>query len=537
MQKNKVITGRFAAAAVSAILAAAAVGGYVIPAAPTFPAVAAETSPSESSSEVSLNMGLSAGGSKIGISFYLTLEGDRRDYVITLDNETQEPEETEQGWLITTDEYAMNMKKPHRVIVSKGGEVLLDQSVSVSDYLHTLLAGSEYSSYHDLAKAMLRYGGAAQAYFGVDATEPFDDDIEGAEISGVAINSEVFDKDAFNAQLDGKAVSYYGMNLSLRSETSLTLYFKCSDGASMQEAKDFIEGFTFNGNAVTAVANGQSFVTVSLDIPATGISKDYAFTNGSITADFNPCQYLAAACADDDEKLANVCKALYAYGKAASEQGQQQQQEELQWLLEPKGTVHTGEATYYSLSDENLGNAMLNDVRGDHYYAAMNTADYDNAMLAGAYVEVTGPKGSVDVYIVDRLPEGAKGDIDLDPKAFEKIADKSAGRVNVTWKIIPFDDAATKPMSYRLKTGASQWWFEMQVFGQRYPIYSFEVLKDGEYVTVPREEYNYFNYKGAMGAGPYTFRITDIYGHVVIDENVALTTPEEIVEGSAQFPL
>lgn len=535
MQKNKVITGRLAAAALSAVLAAtAAVGGYALPAARTLPAVAAGTSSSESIPEASLNMGLSAGGSKIGISFYLTLEGDRNDYVITLDDAPQSPEKTDKGWLITTDVFAMNMNKPHKVTVSKGGKVLLNQEVSVSDYLHLLLDSSEYSTYHDLAKAMLRYGGAAQAYFGVDANAPVDGDIVGAEISGVTIDSDIFDKDAFNSQLEGKTVSYYGMNLSLRSETSLTLYFQCSEGASIQEAKEFIEGFTFNGKAVTAVANGQSFVTVSLDIPASGISKDYTFTNGSISADFNPCQYLAAACADNDEKLANVCKALYAYGKAASKQGQQQ---EPQWLLEPKGTVHTGEATFYDLADDNLGNAMLNDVRGDHYYAAMNTEDYDTAMLAGAYVEVKGPKGTVDVYIVDRLPEGAKGDIDLDPAAFEKIADKSAGRVNIEWKIIPFDDAAKKPMSYRFKKGASQYWFEMQVFGQRYPIYSFEVLKDGEYVTVPREEYNYFNYKGAMGAGPYTFRITDIYGHVVIDENVALTTPEVIVEGSAQFPL
>ena len=181
-------------------------------------------------------------------------------------------------------------------------------------------------------------------------------------------------------------------------------------------------------------------------------------------------QYLAAATAQSDTGLVNVCKALYAYGKAAEAQKDEPvTPDEPQWILEEKGKVHSGEATYYDLADDNLGNAGLNDVRGGYFYAAMNTADYNTAMLAGAYVEVTGPKGSVDVYIVDRLPEGAKGDIDLDPAAFEKIADKVDGRVPITWKIIPFDKAETEPMSYRYKTGATKYWFEMQVFKHHQP--------------------------------------------------------------------
>ncbi|HNZ98963.1 expansin EXLX1 family cellulose-binding protein [Ruminococcus sp.] len=539
MQKNKVITGRLTAAAVSAVLAAVSAGGYLISAVQTFPAAAAGASESESS-DVTLSMGLSAGGSKIGISFYLSADGEPSDYDITLDGAAATPQVTDKGWLITADEFAMNMNKTHTVKVSKDGDELLSKEVSVSDYLHSILDDSTYASYHDLAKAMLRYGGAAQAYFGVDTNNLADKDIEGADYSGVTIDSERHDNLAFNDKFSGTGLYYYGMNLSLRSELRFTLYFRVADGADIAEAKAFLEGFTFAGNRVKEVPGANNYLTFSVDVPATALNKAYTFTNGTISEDFKPVYYLKSAVYNNPKytKLVNVCNALYAYGKAAEAQKDKPvTPDEPQWILEEKGKVHSGEATYYDLADDNLGNASLNDVRGDYYYAAMNTADYNTAMLAGAYVEVTGPKGSVDVYIVDRLPEGAKGDIDLDPAAFEKIADKVDGRVPITWKIIPFDKAETEPMSYRYKTGATKYWFEMQVFNQKYPIYSLELLQNGKYIEVPREEYNYFNLKGAVEPGPFTFRITDIYGHVVIEEGVDLkdndVTP---VKGTKQFP-
>ena len=40
-----------------------------------------------------------------------------------------------------------------------------------------------------------------------------------------------------------------------------------------------------------------------------------------------------------------------------------------------------------------------------------------------------------------------------------------------------------------------------------------------------------------MGKGPFTFRITDIYGQVIIDENIPLSTDDtEIIQGHVQFP-
>lgn len=534
MHKMKNITGRFAAAAASAVLAVTAVGAEVLPAVLTAPVSAAGQTDYESFVP-KLSMGLSAGGTKIGITFYIEVEGDIADHDVLIDGEKVTPEWGKNGWEISADEFAMNMNKKHSIRVFNGSNLELEKDISVSDYLHSLLADSEYSSYHALAKAMLRYGGAAQAFFDVDADSPVDEDIEGADYSSVTVDASAFDKEQFNSQLSGEAVSYYGMNLSLRAETKLSLFFKVNEDANADEAEDFLCGFKFNDKAVSPVPAGDGFFAVSLDVPAKGLEKNYTLTNGTVTAEFSPAQYIAAALAAGNEKLAAVCKALYAYGKAADSQGSQPEADDPQWLLEAKGTVHSGEATYYDLTDDNLGNAMLNDVRGEHYYAAMNTEDYNTAMLAGAYVEVTGPKGSVDVYIVDRLPEGKKGDLDLDPAAFEKIADKVDGRVQVTWKIIPFDNAAEKNVSYRFKNNKYNKYFsEVQVLDHKYPIYSFEVMKNGEFVNVQREEYNYFKDTSGFGDAPYTFRLTDIYGHVIIDENVDLSSGAAY--GGVQFP-
>ena len=58
-------------------------------------------------------------------------------------------------------------------------------------------------------------------------------------------------------------------------------------------------------------------------------------------------------------------------------------------ILEPKGTVHTGEGTFYG-GGYTGGHAMLDPVSHDYWIVAMNHYDYNEAQLAGAYLEVTG---------------------------------------------------------------------------------------------------------------------------------------------------
>lgn len=207
-------------------------------------------------------------------------------------------------------------------------------------------------------------------------------------------------------------------------------------------------------------------------------------------------------------------------------------------ILEPKGTVHTGEGTFYGGGYEG-GCAMLDPIsKEDYWIVAMNLEDYNNAQLAGAYIEVTGELGTINMLVTDLLPEGKKGDLDLYVDAFPLIAPAEKGRVPVSWRIIPLDSAENAPVCYKFKEGTTQYWCGVQVRNHRYPIAKLEYLNEnGEFVEIPRRQYNYFE-SMEMGAGPFTFRITDIYGQVIIDEDIPLQTDDTvIVQGNAQFPL
>lgn len=205
-------------------------------------------------------------------------------------------------------------------------------------------------------------------------------------------------------------------------------------------------------------------------------------------------------------------------------------------ILEPKGTIHTGEGTFYGGGYVG-GHAMLDPVSRDYWIVAMNHADYNEAQLAGAYIEVTGELGTIKMLVTDELPEGKKGDLDLYVDAFPLIAPAEKGRVPVSWRIIPLDSAENAPVSYKYKEGTTKYWCGVQVRNHRYPITRLEYLDEsGQFVEIPRRPYNYFESR-EMGEGPFTFRITDIYGQVIIDENIPLSTDDTvIIPGHVQFP-
>lgn len=205
-------------------------------------------------------------------------------------------------------------------------------------------------------------------------------------------------------------------------------------------------------------------------------------------------------------------------------------------ILEPKGTIHYGEGTFYGGGYEG-GCAMLDPISKDDYWiVAMNLEDYNDAQLAGAYIQVTGELGTINMFVSDLLPEGKKGDLDLYTDAFPLIAPVEKGRVPVSWKIIPLDSAENAPVSFKFKEGSTAYWCGVQVRNHRYPITKLEYLNaEGEFIEINRRPYNYFE-SMEMGAGPFTFRITDIYGQVIVEKDIPLVL-DEIIDGENQFPL
>ena len=195
--------------------------------------------------------------------------------------------------------------------------------------------------------------------------------------------------------------------------------------------------------------------------------------------------------------------------------------------------IHQGIATYYYATGD--GACMLGASPNDLMVSAMNAVEYNHSWYCGAYLHVTGPKGSVDVRITDLCPECLSGHLDLSEQAFARIADLPQGRVNITWQLISPDLAG--PIAYHFKDGSNQWWTAVQIRNHRNPIIKVEYLNsNSQWVNVPRTDYNYFVQTGpGMGIGPYSFRVTDAYGNVLIDSGIPLV-PNGTVNGSGQFP-
>jgi expansin (peptidoglycan-binding protein) len=196
-------------------------------------------------------------------------------------------------------------------------------------------------------------------------------------------------------------------------------------------------------------------------------------------------------------------------------------------------TTHQGQATFYTTAD-GTGNCSFDASPNDLMIGAMNATDYAGAAACGGCIHLQGPNGAIDIRIVDQCPECPQGNIDLSPEAFDGIAERSAGRVSITWEYVGCPE--TGPLAYRFKEGSSQYWTGVQVRNHRYRISKFEYQKNGAFVEVPRQDYNYFVDGNGMGPGPYTFRVTDVYGTTVTDSNIPLKVAQ-VVSGTAQFPV
>jgi expansin (peptidoglycan-binding protein) len=193
--------------------------------------------------------------------------------------------------------------------------------------------------------------------------------------------------------------------------------------------------------------------------------------------------------------------------------------------------VRTGEGTYYAA--DGSGNCSFPATPANLMVAAINASDYATSIYCGGYVEVTGPKGTIVVRIVDKCPECAPGDLDLSQSAFAQIANVIDGRVPISWRIVT--PAQSGPIRYQFKDGSNQWWTAVQIRNHRTMIFKVEYLTVNGYKNLTRVDYNYFLDASGMGPGPYTLRVTDIYGNVLTDSGIALV-PNGEVAGSGQFP-
>lgn len=199
----------------------------------------------------------------------------------------------------------------------------------------------------------------------------------------------------------------------------------------------------------------------------------------------------------------------------------------------PENPLIDGTATYYNATG--AGACSFGASPNDLMVAAIDPENYSRARLCGAFIRVIGPKGEVVVRIVDLCPGCGTNHLDLSREAFETIANLSSGRVSVTWQLL--SPELEGPVVYRFSGTSNQWYTSLQVRNHRNPVASLEYLNSsGDWVPVFRTSYNYFvQTDPGMGVGPFTLRLTDIYGNQLVDTGIPHIAGG-IIEGAAQFP-
>ncbi|TKH43969.1 Expansin-YoaJ [Paenibacillus terrae] len=202
--------------------------------------------------------------------------------------------------------------------------------------------------------------------------------------------------------------------------------------------------------------------------------------------------------------------------------------------------TYTGYATYTG-SGYSGGALLLDPIPSDAKITALNRTQLNysgiKAAMAGAYLEVQGPKGKTTVYVTDLYPEGPSGALDLSPNAFNQIGNPIDGKINISWKVVKAP--VTGNVSYRIKEGSSRWWAAIQVRNHKYPVLKLEVQQNGQWTNLEKQDYNHFLGTN-LGNQPLKIRITDIRGVVLNDTLPALaengTGDAYIVKGNVQFP-
>ncbi len=195
--------------------------------------------------------------------------------------------------------------------------------------------------------------------------------------------------------------------------------------------------------------------------------------------------------------------------------------------------VHNATNVITSSVSSEGGICELDGFTGKFSYASINEKDYNNGLMAGAYLKVTGPKGTIGV-VVTNTTSGEEGCLGLSKEDLNRIYDATEGG-KVTWKVAALP--TEEPLQFKFKQGSSEYWCDIQVRNHRYPVAKLEVKQNGKYVELPKQKNNYFRAsEPGLGAGPYTIRLTDVFGHV-IEETIPLETdPNKIVTGKNNFP-
>ena len=275
---------------------------------------------------------LSADSDKLYLDIYVPYVGDMCP-TLFLDNVRQTPYRT--GVVVEDKQYnvfsltsdARCMTDTHELDIKMWGTPLFNQTISVRSYLQVLLNSGELSArYANAARAMLRYGAAAQLFFNYpNGVAEGNYEIANYLAPGAAISTlndytwnEIVPVDNIASAFSTVQFSeYYGMNLSFTDQMTFMIAFRTIDGHSPEAARlELLTNAFFGPDADIVIDESREFCIVRLDFNLLTIDRSICRVRNT---DIYVSDYLYRVISDNsvDQNYRNLCRALHAYAYAS----------------------------------------------------------------------------------------------------------------------------------------------------------------------------------------------------------------------------
>lgn len=184
---------------------------------------------------------------------------------------------------------------------------------SVQEYLVGILSmPGEYRAEQDIAKAMLNYGTAAQLYFDYNTDKLANDTEYMTEEEKTVATADL---SAYAPKVEGTndgMVQFYGATLTLKSETTLKLYFKVENADASENV-----AIQINGMTAGLTPNGNLYELTIPELYAQHLDDPYTAASDCVSVDYSALSYAYLAQQSSNPDLVNLANALAAYHRAA----------------------------------------------------------------------------------------------------------------------------------------------------------------------------------------------------------------------------
>jgi expansin (peptidoglycan-binding protein) len=197
----------------------------------------------------------------------------------------------------------------------------------------------------------------------------------------------------------------------------------------------------------------------------------------------------------------------------------------------------SGQAFYYN-PQAGVDSCSLELLSASGWYVSVPAERYQAGAACGAYLDITGPLGSVQAEIVDHCPGCTVGQLDLSRAAFARIQPLASGTAAVSYQLAR-DPQLPGPVAVRVGPGSGLSSLTIQVVNHGNPLAGVQVAaqqgltgqgtaQHGPWTSLTLRPDGYWVAASGAGAGPFDIRITDALG------NQAILTSIKLIPGALQ---